>query len=166
MKPAIQTHTYLMLCSCLPLQRHPEGVMAVNFKEFESADQCVQALNGRWFAKKRISAEAWDGKTKYEIEESTAERDERLKKWSDFLEADEKKRDEKKEETSNPAPSASVGASSSEKAALTESSASSVSSASASGSSARDGAPDMDTDRSSDGSGCAQPESAAAGEAH
>ena len=54
------------------------------------ADEVIKLLNGRWFAKKKISAETWDGKTKYEIEESEAERDKRLKKWGSFLETDDK----------------------------------------------------------------------------
>lgn len=53
------------------------------------ADEVIKLLNGRWFAKKKITAETWDGKTKYDIEESEAERDERLKKWGEFLEKDE-----------------------------------------------------------------------------
>jgi hypothetical protein len=32
------------------------------------ADEVIKLLNGRWFAKKKVSAETWDGKTKYEIE--------------------------------------------------------------------------------------------------
>lgn len=55
------------------------------------ADACIEAMNNRWFAKRQISAESWDGKTKYEIQESEAERNERLKKWEQFLE-DEKER--------------------------------------------------------------------------
>lgn len=54
------------------------------------ADEVIKLLNGRWFAKKKVSAETWDGKTKYEIEESEAERDKRLKKWGSFLESDKK----------------------------------------------------------------------------
>ena len=71
----------------LPLfQNHPDGVITVSFKEPEQADACIEAMNNRWFAKRQISAEAWDGKTKFEIQESEAERDARLKKWDQFLE--------------------------------------------------------------------------------
>lgn len=56
------------------------------------ADEVIKLLNGRWFAKKKVSAETWDGKTKFEIEESEAERDKRLKKWGSFLESDDKER--------------------------------------------------------------------------
>ncbi|KAJ8314461.1 hypothetical protein KUTeg_006611 [Tegillarca granosa] len=72
---------------------HPDGVMTVSFKEPEEADACIAALNGRWFSKRQVSAETWDGKTKYEIEESEAERDKRLQKWENFLATGEKKSD-------------------------------------------------------------------------
>lgn len=69
---------------------HPEGVITVTMKTAEEADEVIKVLNGRWFAKKKVSAEAWDGKTKYEIEESEAERENRLKKWGSFLEGEDK----------------------------------------------------------------------------
>ncbi|XP_063404003.1 17S U2 SnRNP complex component HTATSF1-like [Mytilus trossulus] len=68
---------------------HPDGVITVTMKTPCEADEVIKLLNGRWFAKKQITAESWDGKTKYDIEESEAERDERLKKWGEFLEKDE-----------------------------------------------------------------------------
>lgn len=71
---------------------HPEGVISVSFKEPEMADACIEAMNNRWFAKRQISAESWDGKTKYEIQESEAERNERLKKWEQFLEDGKEKK--------------------------------------------------------------------------
>jgi RNA recognition motif-containing protein len=46
-------------------QRHPEGVAQITFKEPEEADACVTLLNGRWFGQRKITAETWDGKTKY-----------------------------------------------------------------------------------------------------
>jgi hypothetical protein len=65
--------------------------MTVSFKEPEQADSCISTMNGRWFAKRQISAEHWDGKTKYEIQESEAERNERLSKWEQYLESDKEK---------------------------------------------------------------------------
>lgn len=46
-------------------QRHPDGVAQVTFREPEAADACVALLNGRWFGQRKITAETWDGKTKY-----------------------------------------------------------------------------------------------------
>lgn len=65
--------------------RHPEGVISVIFKTPEEADVCVAALQGRWFAKKQISAETYDGKTRYEVHETEAEKQERLRGWEKFL---------------------------------------------------------------------------------
>lgn len=65
--------------------RHPDGVASVAFKETEEADACVAALNGRWFGGRQLSAELWDGVTDYQVEETSREREERLKEWSKFL---------------------------------------------------------------------------------
>ncbi|XP_076024407.1 17S U2 SnRNP complex component HTATSF1 [Genypterus blacodes] len=65
--------------------RHPDGVASVAFKEQEQADACIQALNARWFGGRQLSAELWDGTTDYQVEETTREREERLKGWSSFL---------------------------------------------------------------------------------
>ncbi|XP_075232872.1 RRM1_TatSF1_like and RRM2_TatSF1_like domain-containing protein barc [Lycorma delicatula] len=69
--------------------RHPQGVAQVNFKEPEAADACIQLLNGRWFNKRRITAETWDGKTKYKIIETEEEIKKRIEKWDQFLHTEE-----------------------------------------------------------------------------
>lgn len=66
--------------------RHPEGVAQVTFREPAEAQACVQLLNGRWFSQRKISAEIWDGKTKYKVTETDAEIEARLEKWDKFLE--------------------------------------------------------------------------------
>lgn len=66
--------------------RHPEGVATVTFKEPEEADACIGRMNGRWFAQRQLSAETWDGRTRYKIVETEEELEARLKKWDDFLE--------------------------------------------------------------------------------
>ncbi|XP_059152638.1 HIV Tat-specific factor 1 homolog [Physella acuta] len=78
--------------------RNPEGVMSVTFKEPEEADSCIAALNGRWFAKNRVVATTWDGKSKYDIVETEEERTKRLQEWEAFLEG--KKQSEKALEAS------------------------------------------------------------------
>ncbi|KAL0993916.1 hypothetical protein UPYG_G00115520 [Umbra pygmaea] len=70
--------------------RHPDGVASVAFKEPEDADVCQIALNGRWFGGKKLSAELWDGTTDYQVEETTREREERLKGWAAYLEGGSK----------------------------------------------------------------------------
>ena len=69
---------------------HPEGVSAVSFQEFDSADQCVQLMNGRFFAGRRLTAEHWDGKTRYKIEETEEEAEKRFQQWEQFLESEDK----------------------------------------------------------------------------
>ncbi|XP_068619048.1 17S U2 SnRNP complex component HTATSF1 [Battus philenor] len=66
--------------------RHPEGVAQITMKEPEEADSVVQLINGRWFGKRQITAEIWDGRTKYRIAETDAEINKRIDKWDKFLE--------------------------------------------------------------------------------
>ncbi|KAG7517084.1 HIV Tat-specific factor 1 [Solea senegalensis] len=70
--------------------RHPDGVASVAFKDPDQADACISSFNGRWFGGRQLTAEAWDGTTDYQIEETSREREERLKGWSTFLEVDDK----------------------------------------------------------------------------
>ncbi|XP_024122420.1 HIV Tat-specific factor 1 isoform X2 [Oryzias melastigma] len=70
--------------------RHPDGVASVAFKEPEQADACILSFNGRWFGGRQLTAELWDGTTDYQVEETTREREERLKGWSTFLEGGDK----------------------------------------------------------------------------
>ncbi|XP_014787072.1 HIV Tat-specific factor 1 homolog [Octopus bimaculoides] len=65
--------------------RNHKGVISVTFREPEEADECIVALNGRWFAQKKIVAETWDGKEKFDIAETEEERQDRLNKWQQFL---------------------------------------------------------------------------------
>ncbi|XP_065841089.1 17S U2 SnRNP complex component HTATSF1-like [Oscarella lobularis] len=70
----------------LIFDRHPDGVASVAFREQEMADECVSAMNGRFFGGKSIVVELWDGTTDYQVEETSKEREERLKNWETFLE--------------------------------------------------------------------------------
>lgn len=65
---------------------NPEGVAAVFFTDFESADKCVTLMNGRFFAGRRLQAFNWDGKEKYKINETEQEAEKRMKEWDKFLE--------------------------------------------------------------------------------
>ncbi|CAH2233166.1 HIV Tat-specific factor 1 [Pararge aegeria] len=69
--------------------RHPEGVAQITMKEPEEADAVIQLINGRWFGKKQITAETWDGRTKYRIAETDAALNQRIDKWDKFLEGGE-----------------------------------------------------------------------------
>ncbi|XP_040298023.1 HIV Tat-specific factor 1 [Bufo bufo] len=74
--------------------RHPDGVASVSFKEAEESDACILALNGRWFGGRQLVVQVWDGVTDYQIEETSREREERLKGWENFLQADKGKASE------------------------------------------------------------------------
>ncbi|XP_063831566.1 17S U2 SnRNP complex component HTATSF1 [Ostrinia nubilalis] len=78
--------------------RHPEGVAQVTMKEPEQADAVVQLMNGRWFGKRQITAEIWDGRTKYRIAETDADINQRIEKWDKFLEQKDDGKPESKEE--------------------------------------------------------------------
>ena len=62
----------------------------VHFKEPEEADVCIMHLNQRYFRQHRVLASTWDGHSKFEVMETEAEREARLKKWEKFLEFSEK----------------------------------------------------------------------------
>ncbi|CAO2613317.1 HIV Tat-specific factor 1 homolog, partial [Lemmus lemmus] len=76
----------------LLFDRHPDGVASVSFREPEEADYCIQTLDGRWFGGRQISAQAWDGTTDYQVEETSREREERLRGWEAFLNVPEANR--------------------------------------------------------------------------
>lgn len=61
-------------------------MISITFKTPEEADVCVAAMKGRWFAKRQIVAETYDGKTNYDVHETDAEKEERLQHWESFLE--------------------------------------------------------------------------------
>lgn len=76
----------------LLFDRHPDGVASVSFREPEEADYCIQTLDGRWFGGRQITAQAWDGTTDYQVEETSREREERLRGWEAYLNAPEANR--------------------------------------------------------------------------
>ncbi|XP_044923931.1 HIV Tat-specific factor 1 isoform X2 [Mustela nigripes] len=76
----------------MDFERHPDGVASVSFRDPEEADYCIQTLDGRWFGGRQITAQAWDGTTDYQVEETTREREERLRGWEAFLNAPEANR--------------------------------------------------------------------------
>eukprot|EP00051_Salpingoeca_urceolata_P021435 m.336499 g.336499 ORF g.336499 m.336499 type:complete len:407 (-) comp19797_c0_seq1:1766-2986(-) len=70
----------------LIFDRHPEGVLSIRYDNAESAEACRKAFDKRFFAKRQLTAEHWDGATDYTIEETDMEREQRLAKWESFLE--------------------------------------------------------------------------------
>lgn len=87
--------------------RHPDGVASIAFKEADQADACIASFNGRWFGGRQLSALLWDGVTDYQIEETTREREERLKGWSSFLEGGDQEQ-QKNNSSKSPAESSAA----------------------------------------------------------
>ena len=82
----------MLIVGCV--QRHPEGIATLAFKEFEAADECVLRMNGRWYAGKQLEVSPWDGITNYQVEETDQERETRLSAWEKFLEEEEESKGE------------------------------------------------------------------------
>ncbi|CAO3612177.1 unnamed protein product [Cunninghamella blakesleeana] len=70
--------------------KSPGGIISVRFMEQKSANACVLLMNNRYFGGKQISAEIYDGKTRYnksgpglteDDEEAEKQRLERYAKW-------------------------------------------------------------------------------------
>jgi len=70
-------------------ENHPEGVISVTFSELHEAEACIRALNNRPYAGRFVSAELWDGKTKYKIREKEEESTSRLEKWKSDIQTSE-----------------------------------------------------------------------------
>ncbi|XP_008553426.1 HIV Tat-specific factor 1 homolog [Microplitis demolitor] len=75
---------------------NPEGVAKIIFSEPSEAEACIKLLNGRWFGKRKITAELWDGKTKYHVAETEEEAEARINKWDKFLEDEYEKQTQSK----------------------------------------------------------------------
>lgn len=71
--------------------RHPEGVAQVNMADPDEADLVVQMMDKRYFGKRQLTAEIYDGKTNYKIHETSEEKEKRLSNWNQFLEDESKK---------------------------------------------------------------------------
>jgi len=69
--------------------RNPAGVASILFHEPEMADECIQALNGRFYGGRTISAETYDGVTKFDIQETEEELQKRLDDWEKFIGGDD-----------------------------------------------------------------------------
>jgi HIV Tat-specific factor 1 len=78
-------------------------VIQIKFKTPTAAANCIQLMNGRFFAGSKISCFFWDGKTDYkkppETEEEVKQRIEDFGKW---LEGDKVGQKDDEEEEENP----------------------------------------------------------------
>jgi len=76
---------------------HPEGVVQIFMSSQEEADAVVTNFNGRFFGGRRLTAELYDGVTKFKINETDAEREKRLDQWEKFIAEDDNDKSEEHE---------------------------------------------------------------------
>lgn len=67
----------------------PDGIAEVRMGDPEEADLVIQMMDRRLFGSRMITAETWDGKTKYKLSETEDENKDRLSKWDEFLESED-----------------------------------------------------------------------------
>jgi len=67
-------------------ERNPQGVVALKFEDPLAAEKCIKVMSGRWFAKKQIRAEWYDGLTDYSVKESEEDEAKRLEDFGNWLE--------------------------------------------------------------------------------
>lgn len=79
-------------------ERNPEGVVAIKFVEPEAAVKCLEVMNGRFFAKRQLVAEWYDGVTNYKVKETEADQKHRLDAFGDWLENQSSSEDEDDED--------------------------------------------------------------------
>lgn len=65
--------------------KHVDGVVVVKFESTGSAATCIDVMNGRFFAGRKLTCAFWDG-TDYTYRESKDEEKERAEKFSEWLE--------------------------------------------------------------------------------
>ena len=59
----------------------------------------MQALNGRFYAGRVITAETYDGVTKYDVQETEEEMEKRLQEWEKFIGGDDDEEEESSAES-------------------------------------------------------------------
>ncbi|KAK1931989.1 HIV Tat-specific factor 1 [Phytophthora citrophthora] len=65
--------------------KHVDGVVVIKFASSGSAARCIEIMNGRFFAGRKLECGFWDG-TDYTHRESTNEEKERADKFKEWLE--------------------------------------------------------------------------------
>ena len=66
--------------------RHEDGIVQIHMSNSEEALAVLNLFNNRFFGGRKITAQIWDGKTKYYTEETEEEKAKRLKKWEESIE--------------------------------------------------------------------------------
>jgi hypothetical protein len=71
---------------CTIFEKHPEGVVSIKYGEATSAEQCIKAMDGRFFAGRKLVCTYWDGETDYTHKDSQEDEAKRLNEFGDWLE--------------------------------------------------------------------------------
>jgi len=66
-------------------ERNPEGVVAIKFANSLSASRCIEVMNGRYFATRKLLAEYFDGYTNYFTAETEDDKNLREEQWEKWL---------------------------------------------------------------------------------
>jgi len=75
-------------------KRNPEGVVAIKFENHDDAAKCIRVMNGRWFGGKQLDVDFYDGWSNYEVTETEEQKEERMSKFSQWIEQDEEGQNE------------------------------------------------------------------------
>jgi HIV Tat-specific factor 1 len=73
------------VASVTVFEHNPEGVVVVKFHEPVAAARCIAAMDGRFFAGRRISATPYDRRTNFKVEETEEHKRLRLERWQKWL---------------------------------------------------------------------------------
>jgi len=65
----------------------PEGIIAVKFAKPSGSAACIDVMNNRWFARRRVECVYWDGETDYRVKETEEEEEARLEAFGKELDA-------------------------------------------------------------------------------
>jgi RNA recognition motif-containing protein len=66
-----------------------EGVATVRFQDGNGARKCVERMHQRWYDRRQLVAEFYDGETDYRVRETEEQRKQRLAHWDKWLSGDE-----------------------------------------------------------------------------
>lgn len=64
---------------------NPDGVVAIKFANAASSPKCIELMNGRFFAQRRMECDYFDGVTNYKVRESEASEEARHKAFQEWI---------------------------------------------------------------------------------
>ena len=70
-------------------ENNPEGVVTIKFADSVAAARCIEVMDGRFFAQKKITAFYYDGFTNYKVDESEEQKKLREAAWNKYLQEED-----------------------------------------------------------------------------